>query len=986
MDNAKKFLARAVPWPTADDNWWISVHTSWRRGDRKGIGFGLAFKELEQAAWWIEHVWRDKTDVYVCMSGIGVVEQKLSKKGRPFHVAARHAENAMALRSLWLDVDVKPGGFRSTQEALRAVMAFVKASGMPPPTFIVMSGSGGFHLHWVLYEVVSRETWLPLAQALVAATQHFLLTPLDTAVTVNPVCLLRVPDTRNWKTDPPKPVWLGASGRMVELEKIQAVLAPFMGGIKAIKNQPLLPGQSILGPAFPVKPPLADFDKRKAYPELFSRTIDDVAVNCKFIADTLETHGEGLNEPVWFESLKVAYYTKDPDESIHRLSSGHPSYDQGKETDRKLAYIEKVRQRRDLGWPQCSTIHTAGAVQCGECPHRDKGQSPLNFVGFTHIAPTGNGVTAHADAPPPAVVAKSWFLPLPQGFSENHQHYVSYAEESEANEIKLMPVAGLPMWNFWLQEPVDGHGVYALNFTAGLNARTEKEIHLPYSKTGDRRSMFTYLNEQGFHVDPDNKYFGKIVTAFINMLRSAGHSPLLCEKLGWSYENGKRTAFVYSKTRFNCAGNTPVFHAHAAANDEFAQAGTLEAWKQAAKLITSQKIPALDVIIAASFAAPLVEPAGYNGMMLSAYSLESGVSKSAAITVAQAVWSIPIPPSLIDTAIYVNERLGMLRHLPMFYDELRIQSQTKEFVNLMFAMGQGKTRGRSSRSGAPQPVSTFSTLTIVASNGGVSDYIAKHTGMTTAGIHRLFEFAVPKNTDKTGMIDGATAQQIVNNLKQNYGHPGLIFAQYLGQHATEIEAIMGAVNKGLMQRLDAHQEERFWVGTIAVLIMGARYANKLGLTEIDEPAMTKFLIEQFHLLRKARQTSVTDVTNRGTITDHLHRYVNERRQQMIVSGTVWTQASRPPANYSDTVTDISKLQGRIAVRAATKDKILRVSKSDFTDWLEKQNLQPRLIFERMLKQLPVRMTKGSLGHGTIINTARETLFEFDLKKMDLFDF
>ena len=103
MDNARKFLARAVPWPTAHDNWWLSIHWGWQRGDRKGISFGHAFKELDAAAWWINHL-RDQpgSDLYVCMSGIGVVEQKISKKEKPYYVAARLAQNVMALRSLWL--------------------------------------------------------------------------------------------------------------------------------------------------------------------------------------------------------------------------------------------------------------------------------------------------------------------------------------------------------------------------------------------------------------------------------------------------------------------------------------------------------------------------------------------------------------------------------------------------------------------------------------------------------------------------------------------------------------------------------------------------------------------------------------------------------------------------------------------------------------------------------------------------------------------
>jgi uncharacterized protein DUF927 len=1016
MENARKFLARAVPWPTAHDNWWISIHWGWQREGRKGISFGQAFKDLDQAARWIEYLRDQKgSDMYVCMSGISVVEQRTSQKGRLLHRAQRLTQNAVALRSLWLDVDVatdlKPKGFRSTMAALEAFGRFVQASGLPAPTFLVMSGSGGFHVHWVLEDPISTAEWLPLAGALAAATRHFAFIPLDTQVVINPVCLLRVPDTFNWKTDPPKAVWMPRRGQLVSVEKISAVLAPFVGQTTVRAPAEYQPGQSLLGAAFAPRAPLP-FNRRQAYPELsFQGTIDDVGVTCPFIAETLRTHGEGLKEPVWFESLKVAYYTSDPIDAAHRLSSDHAGYDPD-ETEEKLGHVEKDRQRRDLGWPQCNTIHDSGAEQCPACPHFGKGQSPLNFVstvasGSLNESPVtkselvvsnhnGNGAAVdlkvNAAGTPPPVVKPTWYLPLPAGYVESPNHYVFKLEETDANTVMKLPVAGLPMWNFWTQEPANGRGgVYAINFKAGLNARSEPEIHLPYTYLSDQRSMCSHLAEQGFVVDrkTNASLFGGLMTAFIDMLRAQNKLVLPCENLGWSYDDGKRSAFVYSRTRFNCTGNTPVSHPDRALDQEYSQAGTLEGWQLGAKLVTDQKIPALDAIVAASFGAPLVAPCGYSGMMVSAYSLETGVGKSVAMRVGEAVWSNPdVAPGLIDTANYANTRLGQIRHLPFFYDELRAQSQTKDFVNLMFAMGQGKSKGRLNRQAVSQPVSTFATLILVASNNGVGDIVAKNTQMTTAGIHRLMEWPVPRNADKVGMIDGATAQQITSNLGHNFGHPGLIYAQFLGQNASKVDRHLGSLNKHIMERLKATQEERFWAGTVAVLIMGARYANDLKLTEIDDTALMQFLFDQFEQQRHNRHGSRTDVNRIGTIQDYLGDYLNDRRQQTMISQYVWTQPSRPPAGYTAGITTaMEKLFGRMTVRAASIDKILRISKNDFSDWLEKRGVQARPIFDRLPRILPVRTVRGSITAHTTIQTAMETLFEIDLaKEPDLFDF
>ena len=1009
MENARKFLARAVPWPTGQDDWWVSVHWGFKRGDRKGISFGRAFKDLDRAAYLIEFL-RDKpgSDMYVSMSGISVVEQFTDQNGKVRHRAQRLAQNAAAVRSLWLDVDVvtdlKPKGFRSSGAALDAFGRFLQASGMPAPTFIVMTGSGGFHAHWVLEDPISISEWLPLAHALVAATRHFAFIPLDTSLVINPVCLLRIPDTFNWKTDPPKPVWMPRRGQLVSLTKIKEVLGPFTN-INEIKIQsPLVPGQSALGAAFAPRAPLP-FDRRQAYPELsFQGTIDDVGVTCPFIAETLRTHGEGLREPVWFESLKVAYYTRDPLDAAHRLSLGHDGYDP-EETEEKLGHVEKDRQRRDLGWPQCQTIRDAGAEQCPTCPHLPKGESPLNFVvtksdnrlDNVAIKSATDGVSVDLKVNPPAAttppVAKpTWYLPLPAGYYETDAHYVFKREETEANEIVNLSAAGLPMWNFWAQEPRDGkRGAYALNFRGALNARTEREIYLPYTNLSDTRSMLSCLAEQGFHVDRKvAPVFGGLMTAFIDMLKAQNKLVLPCEDLGWSLDNGQRSAFVYSRVRFNCSGNTPVSHTDRDLDQNYSQLGSLEGWKRGAKLITDQKIPALDALIAASFAAPLVAPIGYSGMVLSAYSLESGVSKTTALRVGQAVWSNPdtTMASLNDTPNYVNERLGKIRNLPFFYDELRMQEHTAQFVNMVFSMGQGKGKGRLNRAALAQPVASFATLIVAGSNSPMTDHIVKHTQMTTAGLHRLFEFPVPRNVDKIGMISGATAQQISGNLGSNYGHAGLVYAQFLGQNADKISKQVVSLNKELMDRLKVTQDERFWAGMVSVLIMGARYANQLGLTEIDDTALMKFLFEQFEQQRLHQQGSRTDVTKHGTIRDHLTDYINERRQQTIVTQHVWTLSYRPPADYDvGRISDLTRLQGRMAVRAASEDKILRISKSDFFSWLEKRGLQPRPLFDSLMKKLPATIKRGSITSHTLIQTAHETLIEFDLsKEPDLYDF
>lgn len=1015
MENARKFLARAVPWPTGQDDWWVSIHWGIKRGDRKGISFGRAFKDLDRAAYLIEFL-RDKpgSDMYVSMSGISVVEQFTDQNGKVRHRAQRLAQNAAAVRSLWLDVDVmtdlKPKGFRSSGAALDAFGRFLQASGMPAPTFIVMTGSGGFHAHWVLEDPISVSEWLPLAHALVAATRHFAFIPLDTSLVINPVCLLRIPDTFNWKTDPPKPVWMPRRGQLVSLTKIKEVLGPFTN-INEIKIQsPLVPGQSALGAAFAPRAPLP-FDRRQAYPELsFQGTIDDVGVTCPFIAETLRTHGEGLREPVWFESLKVAYYTRDPLDAAHRLSSGHDGYDP-EETEEKLGHVEKDRQRRDLGWPQCQTIRDAGAEQCPTCPHLPKGQSPLNFVTPSNsVPPSGDQVTKGDNSsgysastitltPPPAATAKPDFGKVPPPYYHDKQGLVwrpGEATDEDPNPASIK-IAPLPIIDLTAQrQRKDKVGEYAVHFETQLDRTNVQRIYVPYANLNNPQSLFGQLDQQGFNIGADyHKPFRKFMSSFTEQLFAAKLEATPSEMLGWSFdgESEQPSGFVYGRMRYNCTGDRVVASPDQQTDAEYCPTGALDRWKQAARLGTQQKNPALDALLAVSFGAPLVLATGHSGMVINAYSMTSGNSKSTICRIGQAVWSNPTVGlgGAKDTENFLQNKIATSRDLPVYVDDWQTINTPKQFVSLLFGMGQGRSKGRLNRSSQARPVSAFHTLLGITSNTALVELVAEHTKMTEAGAYRLFEFEVPKNISGQGMLNIAEGAQQDRLLDTNYGWPGKVYSAFLGKNVPKVFKEVQAFYRTLVERLKATQSERFWIATITVLYMGARYANQLELTEIDLDALLKFLVDQLHLMRGERSRGSQDFSRPSVVLGIVGQFISAKRQQTVVTEYLWDQPGRPPVNYdSHLLSNHDRLQGRLAIRAARSDKKLRISKSEFCEWLSEQSFQPRAFIKSLFDQQLAKEVLGTITARTTIaigKTSQEKLLDFNLTNLPfLFNF
>ena len=112
----------------------------------------------------------------------------------------RHQKDAVALKAIWLDIDVKPPpkGYATLEEAQDALTAFVKAAGLPPPSAVVSSG-GGLHVYWISDKPLTPDEWRPYAEGLKAAAINFGLR-CDTQCTVNAAQVLRVPGTFNHKT------------------------------------------------------------------------------------------------------------------------------------------------------------------------------------------------------------------------------------------------------------------------------------------------------------------------------------------------------------------------------------------------------------------------------------------------------------------------------------------------------------------------------------------------------------------------------------------------------------------------------------------------------------------------------------------------------------------------------------------------------------------------------------------------------------------
>jgi hypothetical protein len=181
----------------------------------------------------VERVRDSKENIYFCLS-----RQKETKTNGKGHLEAdRKRLNATALRAIWLDIDVGPKKpYKTSGEALAALDKFLKDTGLPKPSAMVASGSGGFHAYWFSKTPLIPGVWQMYADALKAlALQHGL--HIDAGCTTDAARVLRVPGTLNWKTDPPNEVKLVRLKDDYDLSTFKALqgVAPAPGSARSYR-------------------------------------------------------------------------------------------------------------------------------------------------------------------------------------------------------------------------------------------------------------------------------------------------------------------------------------------------------------------------------------------------------------------------------------------------------------------------------------------------------------------------------------------------------------------------------------------------------------------------------------------------------------------------------------------------------------------------------------------------------------------------------
>ena len=180
------------------------------------------------------------------------------------------------------------------------------------------------------------------------------------------------------------------------------------------------------------------------------------------------------------------------------------------------------------------------------------------------------------------------------------------------------------------------------------------------------------------------------------------------------------------------------------------------------------------ILLAASFASPLLSVVGSLPFFVHLWGVDSGTGKTVALMLAASVWGNPAVGSYTQTfngtQVGQERTAAFLNHLPMCLDELQLTKNNKGQSNFdVYQLAQGVGRARGKKSGGVEMTPTWSCCFLTTGESPLTN------GSSGAGaVNRVIDIECTSGT--VAIKDG---HRVSNILKQNYGYAGQIFVNKL---------------------------------------------------------------------------------------------------------------------------------------------------------------------------------------------------------------
>ena len=901
------------------------------------------FDSLEELAEAAEYYDQEGCDVYFAMGNF-------KEKG------TRRAEDVSHIRSFFLDLDCGEDkadtgkGFATQGEAIRKLQDFCVSLKLPKP--LIVNSGRGLHVYWVLNEPVPVEEWKPVAEQFKRKCKEFGL-EIDPAVPSDAARVLRVVGTRNHKPDIPAPV--------EPVNKIPDKINFDFFGSKVGIDTLTLPQKRVAeeGPS----------NLREAIIQNLKYNFKDILLKssnnkgCKQLARIIKGQAEA-SEPMWRAGLSIAKFCEDGDKAAQKISEKHPEYTP-ELTLKKLDLIK--------GPYRCTTFDENEGGICPDCPHWGKISSPIALgrrVSEAEINEDGTYANDFGD----------------QQLQTGHATLVEKLACQDVSTQHVIPLyprpyfrgsnGGVYVRNISQDGEVDEHVIYhhdvyvtqrILDAEAGetvvcrihLPKDGVREFTMPLTAMTSREEFRKNMAMQGVAVPRIDDLMQYMIT-WVNELQTTSTADTAHRQFGWADET--MSAFIVGDKEIHAdyIQHNPPSTSTAAYISYFQPKGTLDEWRKMANFYnTRPELRMHQYVVCTAFGSPLMNFLPQNACALHVHNNLSGTGKTEAIRVAASVWGAEkgmMTPEAATDAFKFN-RAELLRNLPFYIDELT-NTEGKQLSNLVYQISAGEQRGRMS-SGSNQERTrgeSWHFLCVTTGNASVVQRISADKQAPKAEAQRILEwraervFSDTESKEKTDTFDMA--------LKDNYGHAGIIYIQYVMQNLDSVRNLVLATQKLIDRKAGLTSENRFWSAGAACTIAGARIACHLGLVDYDLKGLFAWTIA----LLKANKVAVEDmgVSVEQTLTD----YLTENYNNILILKSTDDLRSTSGNGLDNIVIPDALPKGKLVARYETDTKKAYIVPKFLKSWCAAHQIDYSAFVEGMMKNMGGKRVQMRLGKGT----------------------
>ena len=781
--------------------------------------------------------------------------------------AGRKKDNVLSLKAFWLDVDCGPdkakpnpktgipGGYATQLDAFNALKTFCRTTRLPKP--IIVNSGRGLHVYWALTADISREEWEPVAAQLrdLCVKNDFYIDPAVFEV----ARVLRVPGTYNFKGATPKEVRILTEAPPVKFLNFCAALGVEKPTVK--NTNPSRAETSMLGKVL-------TSNLTSSFAKIMRRSA--AGDGCQQLLSAYQDRAN-ISEPRWFDALSVAKFCEDSEKAIQKLSSDHPDY----------TYESTVKKISHIGGPHtCTQFEITNPGGCEGCPFKTKISGPIQLGRGVKIATAEDNIVTVECAD--EEVETHEIPPYPKPFFRGKNGGI-YREPYPAKGNK--PQEADPIWVFehdlYVVKRMNDEGEDAVVMKLHMPKDGVREFIIHNRIIANKNELRAQLAGQGVLCSEARfTMLIEYIHAGIRELRHQRKAEAMRTQFGWADNN---TKIIIGDREITKDG---IFHSPPSSLTmptalKMVPVGSLDRWKEIFSMYGKEGLEPHAFAALSAFGSLLFKFTGQSGALINLCNSKSGTGKTTILHMINSVYGHPKKLCMTqkDTPNSKIALLGILNNLPATVDELtNMRPEAASEFSYSVSQGTGKNRMKAQTNELRRNTTTWATVSVCSSNASLYEKLSALKTSPEGEMMRIIEYPI----DFTDVIPKEDGKQIFDfDLMRNYGHAGVIFAEYLVSNLeTEIERLHSTQFK-IDQELKLTQRERFWSAAFAANLVAGAAAKRLGLLDWDLKRIYAWVATD--LLMSLRRDVTAPVTNYTAIVgDYLLENVSNT---LILNGT-----------------------------------------------------------------------------------------------------